>query len=378
MRIAIYYTHSETMGHSCRIKKISEFLARKGHEVLVLQGGIPQPFLEFGGVSIVNIPQPLYGRDRLYTESKKVLDKSVVNKRKDIIKGNITRFRPDAVFTEYFPFGRTEAKYELYPVLEFIKKRLAGTKIYASIGYPIFGNIISRKIIDFSGIYDRIFIHTPGIEKEYAERFFSDPVRYKSVFDSLKDKITFTGYIADDMPGKAENISGMGKRKLVVVSRGGGIVYPKIVSTPMLLAKDFEDIFFLVVSGPATTDEEWKVFSRMAERCGNVELRKYVPGLQRFIHSSSISMNMSGYNTSVELLLGRKKSIVVPLIFEVEQSYRASMLHDVLGASILPYKSLSPDSLSEKIDYQLNMKTETGVKDEWFGGLRNLERSLGA
>jgi predicted glycosyltransferase len=380
MKIAIYYTHSETLGHSTRVRKISEHLARKGHEVLVLQGGVPQPFLNFQRVKLVNIPHPLYGRERFYAESRKPLDYSLINERIKIIKKHVFDFKPDILFTEYFPFGRLEAPYELFPLLNLIKKHLKKIKIFASIGYPIFGNIMSKKILGFSRIFDKLFIHTPEIEKQYAGRFFPDKKLYNRIFNSLKEKIIFTGYIPERKNKKVvlkkNEIGNVGKRKLVVVSRGGGVLYPKIVSLSIMLAKKMDNHFFFITAGPATTANRWKFFRKIAKGIDNVKLSRYVPNLENLINSGDLSVNMAGYNTSVELLKGRKKSIVVPNISDPEQVYRAKLLNDFLGASVIIYSKFNTRVLMEKINHQMNLRFRPKIDNGWFNGLENLEKNI--
>ncbi len=59
MRVLFHYTHKQTLGHTTRSIALAAALCRQKAEVLVLQGGIPQPFIRFPkGCKVLDIPHP--------------------------------------------------------------------------------------------------------------------------------------------------------------------------------------------------------------------------------------------------------------------------------------------------------------------------------
>jgi predicted glycosyltransferase len=108
----------------------------------------------------------------------------------------------------------------------------------------------------------------------------------------------------------------------------------------------------------------------------NVQLNRFVPDLSGFIRASDVSVSMSGYNTSVELMQERKRAVVLPLLSDPEQVYRAGILRDLMGSSVVRYDNISLSLLLQRIRFQMESSIKPDVKDEWFGGLKALGENL--
>jgi len=232
--------------------------------------------------------------------------------------------------------------------------------------------------------YDRILIHTPPrLELDYASEFIEDVrirSRYKSVFNKFRKKIIFTGYIT---PLHSKEMGVMNKlfrdkRGLVLVTRGAGAYYPRIISCAISAKIRFGDLNFLVVSGPASTAKEWEAFVRLKQRYNlkNIFLAKYIPDLWRYYKIADVVVSTAAYNSSVALLYHKKKSVIIPFTGYAqknkfwEQPVRARLLKDYLGSSVVDYSQLTPELLSERISEQLEQpaKPWRRPKASWFEG----------
>ena len=140
MKIAVYFNHIESLGHTTRTFKLAEGLKKRinGSEVMVLQGGKPQKFFaKPEGINVFDVPDPFTSRDWCHTSSSsKQITMNDMVKRFQFIKGKINEFKPDIFITEFFPFGREIEKYELIPVLNYLKKK-TDIKAVSSVGYPL-------------------------------------------------------------------------------------------------------------------------------------------------------------------------------------------------------------------------------------------------
>lgn len=381
MKIAIYYSHIGTLGHCVRSLNIARYLKDKGAQVLVLQGGRIQKFLNTKGLDILNLPYPLYSgldyHEKFYFEKKRI----DIRKRLKFMRDALLEFKPDVFITETFPFGRSEGKYEPYPLLIYLKREIPSVKIYASVGYPIFDTDKQQEIQDiirFSSIYDSLFIHTPLIEAEYARRVIpkKEKKNYEKVFNRLKGKIFFTNYIIEKKIQKNKKTIrkelGLTHEKLILINRGSGVVYPDIIEKSILSAKYLDDYFFLISAGPSSSSEEVTFFKKLSKKIKNLRLFVFLPNFLDYLNACDVSISMCGYNTSAQLLYLKKRAILVPYLLEGEQRYRARILHDALGNSILYYNKLTPEQIVNEIKYQLNKnlpKSLHKIKNDDFRGL---------
>ena len=302
MHIAIYYTHRETLGHTTRTLRIARYLQSRGNRVLLINGGKKQD-VDFSEIEIVNLPYPLRDRREFYRTGMP-LNMEKVRKRLFIMKSILKGFKPELFLIEFFPFGRSEGKYELYPFILWMRKVMPDTKICASIGYPALDLNRAGEILEYSERFDRIFIHTPEIEYEYMKAALKEKAEeYVNFFRKLKEKITFTGYVFPE--NEKKEIKRNMQNRTVLVSRGGGVVYPGIIAKSMMSLKFLGDGYFMIVCyGPASTEREIKMFDKISERFKNLKTFRFLPNAEftDYLSMCDVSVSMCGYNTSVETM----------------------------------------------------------------------------
>lgn len=374
MKIAIYFTEEGTLGHSTRVLSIAGYLKRMNHDVLVLQGGMHESSITKKGIDIHNVPHPFHSKKTFFS-GKFVMDSGKIKKRIAFMGKALSDFRPDILITEYFPLGRIEEKYEIVPLIKLLKNKNPNIRIYCSMGYPSFDFGLSKEITKYSALYDGIFIHTPRSDVKYLKREMEpgENREYNKIMNKLQEKIFFTGYIIENDIGKdSEEIReelDLDDKKFVLVSRGGGIMYPKIITSSALSSKYLKDFFFLISCGIFSTPKELEIFKRVVKKYENIKLVRHLPGFIKYLNACDISISMSGYNTSVETLWVKKRSILIPKKIGIEQIYRAKMLKDLIGSSVIDYRRISPKKLAKCIEYQSDNEFGTKIDQKSFKGL---------
>ena len=167
----------------------------------------------------------------------------------------------------------------------------------------------------------------------------------------------------------------------MVVSRGGGAVYPKVIINAVKAQKILGDKYRLIIAlGPSTSPAEQKVFQMVLKDhpSRNIAILDDIPDLPYFLERCDTSVSLCGYNTSVQLLGARIPGIVVPFVNpnspfpSNEQSARALLLRDHGGSSVLPYNKMTPEAIAgtirEKCENGRNVfKSPAG----WFNGASN-------
>ncbi|MDE2027124.1 MAG: hypothetical protein KGK03_00755 [Candidatus Omnitrophica bacterium] len=385
-RIIIYYSHRQTLGHQSRVANIVASLHtnyKKKVKVFLFNAGLPEEFIQFPpGTVCINIPFPFHSKQDFRVDRKN-FSRGDVSSRSQFMLKQIEKIRPDVFITEFFPFGRPDLIEEIFPVLRLVHSR--GAKIISSLGYPyinpFFFKTESRKIYTLlAKFYETILVHTPdGLEEAYALKSLGDAQNehpkggltksYTDAFSVVKDKIVHTGYI---VPAGIKNVSRpvlvnkikSRERIFVLVSRGGGVIYPKLLTSAIQAKRILGDKFvFLIVPGPSSTGAEMALFRSLIDKAGpeGIEMRPYVPDLFKYIRFCDVSISMCGYNTSAELLFFRTKSIVVPwrLWENQDNSYyndqltRSYLLKEYLGSGVVQYNSISAKALADGVQEQM-------------------------
>lgn len=390
-KILFYYTHRESLGHTTRVLNIVKRLKDKYNnkvEITVLNGGAPQEYLTKPlDVSWQNLPFPYYSKtDFLGPTGMKLFHadwQQKIDIRRKFILNKINRIKPDIFITEYFPFGRNDGKKELLPLLSLFKKW--GGKLCASIGYPQLIKETIESIDKSFHLYDLFLMHTPEVLEEayFLKNIKTEQSKqfYLKFFSDLKDKIKYTGYVIDPSYKSItkKQIKRPGKDKIILVSRGGGVVYPKIILFSILAAKYLDFKYkMIIIPGPSTYDKEMDFFISLTKKMGKKEIiiKKYLPNFMDYLSNCDLTINMAGYNTSTQLLFFKKRSIIIPyeyfdrqLGFPNDQIARKDLLKYYLDSTIMEYKKLNASSLAKAIDNSLNQKLNLkDIPEEWFQG----------
>jgi len=395
-KIIFYFTHKESLGHTTRVLNIiSHIKNRYGSkaDVYVFQAGKPQRYLPIPkGTSWFNLPSPYYSKLNFKKGSTRVFVPFYAKLRANYMLSKIKDIEPDVFITEFFPFGREDCRFELLPVLACLKRQRV--KIYASIGYPYIVRGNMPILLYNCEFYDKFFIHTPkDIEFNYLAKDIRNSLlkhMYKKTFRKIGDRLSYTGYIgpfnlthSDDYGcKKIRSMYNARDKILVLVSRGGGVRYPKIIASS-ILAKQYlsERFVFIIAAGPASSKKEMLLFRDLIKRTKvkQVYLYKYLPDFLSYLKASDISINMAGYNTSVPLLYLKKHSIVIPsnedpetaIGYCSEQISRANLLKKYIGSRILDYYAFTAKDIAENIkNMNLNKMTvfSKKIKNDWFKG----------
>ena len=385
-KIACYFTHCETLGHTTRIFSLAKGLKeiKPNTEFLFLQGGkeLAQKQWEIDNSNIINLPNPFYSKNVFKGEKcRSTIEET--KKRIETMHEALIKFEPDIFITEYFPFGREDCVNELVPIVKWLNHK--GIKIYASIGYPVISTKI-EKIEQIMGMFEKIIIHSP---QEMDFRYLLDYLEtqdmketakwYDGFFDKYKEKICFTGYVLPSMKSlkecKQEN-----KEKIVLISRGGGVIYPKIILNGIKISQYFKDYKFIAVGGPASSSDEQKIFKALAKKY-NVEYYEQLQSLSQYIAKSSATINMSGYGTATQLLYFKTPSVLVPREkennkFYLEQKYRAYMLEKMGFGTTISYENSTAESMAEALKEALQKKPKQ-LPEKYFNGAEETAKVIG-
>ncbi len=387
----IYFSHYECFGHTSRIMAVGEVFKKRFPQgsLFFIQAGLPQPRAQIGRLGRLYALPDVFMDRRNFKEP--IRGGVAFDQRSQMCVNIVTSEKPDLFVTEFFPLGREECRHELITPLARVLKQ--GARLWGVAGYPLLTGTNHQWREKILRLYEKILIFSPVNEKELiAERIPSrdERKRYLDFFKKYASKIVFAGYLLpeQDVVSEDENCSELSVPKgacRVAVVRGGGAYYPQVIVEAIraseLLGKDYH---LTVVAGPSTTPREWYLFTRLLEKkkINNVLLLRSLGDYEGLIKHSDVCVSVGSYHSSVMLLKHRKKAVIVPFEGEGimsfhEQTARAVLLKETIGARILPIGELTDQALGQAIRDMAASRTVTSkVPKGWFNGADSLEENL--
>jgi predicted glycosyltransferase len=346
-RVLFYVQHLLGVGHLKRAALIAEGLAREGLDVTVAHGGRPFPEVAFPGVRVIQLPSAtIDGEDfsTLLDADGRVVDDKWRSVRRDMLLDLRRTIDPDVVLVELFPFGRRQFAFELTPLLEAVHAQHDRARVACSVRDVL---VASKKpgrdagiISNLRRFFDAVLVHGDPALIPFGETFLAA--------DEIADLIRYTGYVASSPATAGPTSAGAGE---VIVSAGGGAVGASL-------------LFAAAAARPLTSISErvWRFLT--GPNLGGADFRRLIATVgegavvERFradfparLATAALSISQAGYNTTMDIVASRVRSIVVPYETkgETEQRLRAEILATKHLLTVVPEAELSPPRLATAI-----------------------------
>jgi predicted glycosyltransferase len=338
-RVFFHVQHLLGIGHVRRAAVLARTLAASGFDVLLVSGGAPLR-LDLGGARFHQLP-PVRARDTGLRELSQ-LDGSPLDEafRSERTRQLLELFRgeaPDVLITEQFPFGRTQLRFELLPLLEAGHARRPKPLIVSSVRDVVRRSMSPQRVqeaIDLCRRFDLVLIHGDPTLISFDRSFAG--------WDAIRTRAAYTGYIAD--LGKADGGT-LGKGE-VIVSAGGGAVGASLFKAA------------------STMDREGLVPEAMWRFLVGTNLEQSLIGgdglvieplrddFTALLRNAALSISQAGYNTVVETLCCADRAVLVPFSTEreTEQMDRALALAERGLVACVPGDELSPETLRAAVE----------------------------
>jgi len=351
------YSHDTYgLGHIRRTMAIASHLRNTDINILILTGStIAGRFPLPDQIDFVRIPGMIKKTNEEYLPlSIKINPEHALDIRKNIIKATAKTFQPDFFIVDKEPLG---LKKEVLPTLKWLRRCLPrACTVLGLRDIMDEASVVQKDWQDkdvysaMEDLYDEIWV--------YGNREFYDPIREYSVPDSVSQKMFFTGYIPRKVPSKKavrktkKKHLGNGHDKLVVVTAGGGgdgfFIMDKFLS--MLESENIPVPFTSVcITGPFMPQEERANIFKRARNLG-VKTRHFYGRMEEMLAAADVVITMGGYNTVCEILSQGTVALIVPREApRKEQLIRAEVFHNQNMVDYIPWNSLSPQTLRDKL-----------------------------
>ncbi len=356
-RILFYVQYLLGIGHVRRSALIVQALCRQGAQVDVIFGGASIPNMSFGTATIHQLTA-IKSADSAFSGLVKIDGSAFTDAdkraRTEHLLAICQQLQPDLIVTETYPFGRRQMRFELQPLLEWIKQQPTPPVLVASIR-----DILQRRspvreqecIELVQDHYQQILVH--GDPRFYPLQKSFPPAA------AIQHKLHYTGYVCPTMPSKSSSTSLVSDAdfsdpslQTIVVSIGGGSVGKEILAAALALYKTgyASELNWLLITGPNMAAAEQTYFR--AQQRGNLQVLALSDDFLNTLKNAHVSISMAGYNTVMDLLLTRVPAVVIPFAGEgeTEQMARSQVLAEANILQLLSEQDLNTDSLQKAIE----------------------------
>ena len=336
-RILIYCHDSFGLGHLRRCRAIAHSLVAnyKGVSVLILSGSPIIGSFDFKArVDFVRIPGVTKLKDGEYTSLGLHIDlDQTMLMRESIIYHTAASFKPDLFLVDKEPTG---LRGEVVSTLRMLRD--GGTV-----------NVLGlRDVMDETSVlkaeWERKQVQ-PVLEELYHDilvyglREMGNPVESIGLSDTVKQKITYTGYLDRELPSDRNWIAPVSiNDPYILVTAGGGGDGVEMIDW-VISAYETDSRLpcrAIIVTGPFMQPAHQQEFHDRCETLDKVDIINFDSHIELLMSKAVGIVAMGGYNTFCEILSLDKPALIVPRsVPRQEQSIRASRATDLGLVSML-------------------------------------------
>lgn len=370
-KIMFYCQYLTGMGHLVRSTEIVRHLA-KHFQVYFINGGPPiEGFAMPSEVACIDLPALWLegGKFQIPVGCKDV--ESVKQRRRDLLIETFDRLQPDCLITEFFPFGRHKLRFELLPLLDRIKANAPATKIVCSLRDAIGRSDLateSETICDLVNEYfDLVLFHADPRFQSFAETF--------PHYAKLGCEVRYTGFVAQSASGSRTpedelDLAAIGPQQpLILTSVGGGRLgyelLEAVITVSPILAKQIPHRL-QIFTGPFLPESQFVRLQELSAGCSNVRLRRFTPRLLDYMEKADLSISLTGYNTTMNILRTGVRSLVAPSGHydrDVEQLARTRKLEKFGIVEAIAPQDLEPTAFARRILTKLRQPSTRETKE---------------
>ncbi|MUG92071.1 glycosyl transferase [Scytonema sp. UIC 10036] len=361
-KVMFYCQNLLGMGHLVRTTEIIRSLVKDFKVCLIDGGQIVQGFEIPPAVEVVNLPALRIENGKLNVVDSFQNLETVKELRKNQLLKVFERFQPDCLVTEGYPFSKKKAlAFELVPLLEQVQAKGHLTKVVCSLRDIIMVKEYADRAKEeesrcqfMNQYFDMLLVHSDPKVHRLEESF--------SRANELTCQVHYTGYVVQSPPENFvttdEDIVSLNRKEpMILVSVGGGRLGHDLLKCILEAAPIFQNYLphhLQVFTGPFIPEEKFLELQELAADRVNITLRQYTPNLLAYMEKASLSISLGGYNTTMNVLRTRVRSMIYPSDKDNEQVIRTQKLEKLGILEMIRPDDLHPERLVKKINTCLN------------------------
>ncbi|MGB1239413.1 MAG: glycosyltransferase family protein [Pseudomonadales bacterium] len=351
-KILFYVQYLLGIGHVRRSALIIDALVAQGAQVDVIFGGVDVPGIQFSGARVHRLT-PIKSADAAFSALVKhdgsEFSEADKHERSLALLDICERVQPDLIVTETYPFGRRQMRFELLPLLAWVREQESPPVLVASIRDILQQRSQAREdecLALIAAHYQHVLVHGD-------ERFLPLETSFPKA-DAIADKLSYSGYVCPRYTGKKV------LQPSIVVSIGGGSVGREILDAALALNRSGYawDKHWTLITGPNMDAADKAYFKGAAG--GNVSVVDMADNFLQLLANAEVSISMAGYNTVMDLLQVNTPAVVIPFegSGETEQRMRSQALESSGVLQSVSWNELSADTLAQAMQRAIASYTQ--------------------
>lgn len=357
-KVMFYCQHILGMGHLIRSIEIVKGLIPEFQICFINGGQVIEEFQFPSEIEVVNIPA--VKTDSEFNELRPVDESLTMNEvesiRSKMLLDVCDRFEPDILIVELYPFGRRRFSFELIPLVE--KAKSMGTKIVSSVRDIIVTKQNQQRHEEkvcrlMNKYFDMLLIHGDP-------NFVKLNLSFARI-NELKCTVRYTGYVVQPLPAVRKITL---EQPGILVSVGGGRFGHDLLecvahAAPILKNKIPHQIHLF--TGPFCPEMVLQKLQKITKEQDNISVNRYTTNLLDYMQQVDLSIGMSGYNTTMNILSTGVKAMMMAFQGnnDKEQETRVKKLDKLGRAKMIHPDNLQPEKFAQKvIEYLQQDKTE--------------------
>ena len=337
-RVLIYSHDTFGLGHLRRCRAIAHALVEhnKSLSVLILTGSPIIGSFDFRArVDFVRVPGVIKLRNGDYTSLSLLIDtEQTLAMRASIIHHTADIFDPDIFIVDKEPLG---LRGEVHDTLIMLKDRgvplVLGLRDVMDEPAQLAPEWERKNVLPaLRDLYDDIWVY--GLPQ------ICDPLTGINLPRSVRQKMTYTGYLQRSLPTKPTAPTPLSKisEPFILVTTGGGGDGEAIIDWVLRAYETDTGLPYpaLLVLGPFMHSDRQAEFLLRASRLKRVEAITFDAQLESLMARAIGVVAMGGYNTFCEILSFDKRAVIVPrTVPRMEQYIRAVRAQELGLVSVL-------------------------------------------
>jgi len=312
-RILIYSHDSFGLGHLRRCRAIAHSLVAqyKGVSVLILSGSPIIGSFDFRArVDFVRIPGVIKLKDGEYTSLGLHIDlEQTMSMRESIIYHTAASFKPDIFIVDKEPTG---LKGEVVSTLKMLHGRgcinVLGLRDIMDEAQALKAEWLRKQVEPvLTDLYHDIWI--------YGLAQMGNPVEGLGLPESVKAKMTYTGYLYRDLPGDLYWVAPVDiETPYILITAGGGGDGEELIDW-IIQAFELDSSLrqrAVIVTGPFMSPAVQQSFHERCDSIEQLEILEFDNHIELLMEKAIGIVAMGGYNTFCEILSFDKRAIIVP------------------------------------------------------------------
>lgn len=343
-RIVFYSQHLVGVGHHFRNRQIISALT-DDYEIYFVDGG-----RQVSGMTLPKSVQtyhltPVFKDLTTGCLTSATGDiQTVLKARQQALINLIARLCPNIFIIEYFPFARWELADELLAAIRKARFVNPDVRVICSLrDVPRCPPDPSRVCSILNRHFQALLIHADPQVTRLANHFPHT--------DNIQIPVHYTGYVTEPLNGTGHCLQ---SQNSVLVSAGGGVdgydlIKPCIKAWQRLSHKGIvANRKMVIFTGPFLSQARYAALERMCNG-GPFHLSRFTSHFLQWMQSADLSISRAGYNTCMNILETRTRSILVPGTLVSDQEFRAHRLSDLGLAHLLTPQNLTTDTMVKAI-----------------------------